>query len=190
MHTLISTLGGDTPFTSRLDFFHDSGLADLGNEPVFLTVFQYHYAGRPDLSAARVRSYIPSRFNASHGGLPGNDDSGAMGAFAFFALVGLFPSAGQDVYLITPPFFDEVRFEHPVTGKVGVVRVVGGSTAGGDGGGGGEAVSIQSATLDGRLYKKSWIRHEFFTRGGVLELVLGVGESDWGRAVEDRPPSW
>jgi hypothetical protein len=37
-----------------LDFFHMSGLADIGNEPVFLTVFMPHYAGRPALSAERV----------------------------------------------------------------------------------------------------------------------------------------
>ncbi|KAF9883985.1 hypothetical protein FE257_002426 [Aspergillus nanangensis] len=108
MSTLIPLLSGPSTFISRLDFFHTSGLADMGNEPVFLTVFQYHYAGRPALSSRRAHSYIPSRFNATPGGLPGNDDSGAMGAFAVFAMLGLFPNPGQDVYLITPPFFEEI----------------------------------------------------------------------------------
>ncbi|KAL5336046.1 glycosyl hydrolase family 92-domain-containing protein [Aspergillus crustosus] len=183
MSTLIETLGGDSAFTTRLDFFHDSGLADLGNEPVFLTVYQYHYAGRPGLSAKRVHSYIPSRFNTSTSGLPGNDDSGAMGAFTFFSMLGLFPNPGQNVYLITPPFFEEVSIESPVTGKVATVRVRNFDPGYRNG------VFVQGAWLNGEVYTKSWIGHEFFIQGGVLEIVVGEEESQWGWAVEDRPPS-
>jgi predicted alpha-1,2-mannosidase len=53
---VIELLGGEETFLRRLDFFHKSGLADIGNEPVFLTVYMPHYAGRPGLSAERVRS--------------------------------------------------------------------------------------------------------------------------------------
>jgi putative alpha-1,2-mannosidase len=51
---VVELLGGEETFLKRLDFFHTSGLADIGNEPVFLTVFMPHYAGRPALSAERV----------------------------------------------------------------------------------------------------------------------------------------
>jgi predicted alpha-1,2-mannosidase len=51
---VVELLGGEETFLKRLDFFHMSGLADIGNEPVFLTVFMPHYAGRPALSAERV----------------------------------------------------------------------------------------------------------------------------------------
>jgi len=53
---VIELLGGEETFLKRLDFFHTSGLADIGNEPVFLTVYMPHYAGRPGLSAKRVHS--------------------------------------------------------------------------------------------------------------------------------------
>jgi putative alpha-1,2-mannosidase len=53
---VIELLGGEETFLRRLDFFHTSGLADIGNEPVFLTVFMPHYAGRPALSTRRVHS--------------------------------------------------------------------------------------------------------------------------------------
>lgn len=182
MKTLIHTLGGPKPFTSRLDFFHTSGLADIGNEPVFLTVYQYHYAGRPALSSLRARSYIPSSFNASYAGLPGNDDSGAMGAFTVFSMIGLFPNPGQNVYLITPSFFEEVNFTHPVTGRTATVRNVGFDPSY-------RKVFIQRAVLDGKVYTRSWIGHEFFTEGMTLELYLGDEESDWGTREEDLPPS-
>lgn len=51
---VIQLLGGEETFLKRLDYFHRSGLADIGNEPVFLTVYMPHYAGRPGLSAKRV----------------------------------------------------------------------------------------------------------------------------------------
>ena len=81
---LIHLLGGPDRYVHRLNFLHDSGLLDIGNEPSFLVVYLYHYAGRPGLSATRARSYIPSAFNASHSGLPGNDDSGAMYELTLF----------------------------------------------------------------------------------------------------------
>ncbi|KAL3439007.1 glycosyl hydrolase family 92-domain-containing protein [Aspergillus tetrazonus] len=183
MSSLIRTLGGDSAFTSRLDYFHTSGLADIGNEPVFLTVYQYHYAGRPALSAKRVHSYIPSRFNATFSGLPGNDDSGAMGAFTAFAMMGLFPNPGQNVYLIVPPFFEEVSVKNPVTSRTATIRIRNFDPRY-------SSIYIQKAWLNGEAYGKSWIGHEFFTEGGTLELVLGEEESEWGRASEDRPPSW
>jgi predicted alpha-1,2-mannosidase len=51
---VIKLLGGEATFLRRLNFFHTTGLADIGNEPVFLTVYMPHYAGRPALSAERA----------------------------------------------------------------------------------------------------------------------------------------
>nr|POE56716.1 putative secreted glycosidase [Quercus suber] len=180
--TLIRQLGGASTFIRRLDYLHESGLLDIGNEPSELTCYQYHYAGRPGLSAQRIRTYIPSSFNASINGLPGNDDSGASGSFVAFALAGLFPVAGQDVYLITPPFFDSVSFTHPLTRQTATIRTMGHAA-------GAEQVFVQHATLDGEAYTRNWIGHDFFLSGGVLELVVGGQESAWGTAEAERPPS-
>src|SRR2546423_13208747 len=78
MATLVTALGGPDVFVSRLSFLHTSGLLYVGDEQAFLPVFQFHYAGRPGLSGHFARSYIPSQFNDTVGGIPGNDDSGAM----------------------------------------------------------------------------------------------------------------
>lgn len=183
MKTLITYLGGPAPFTSRLDYLHDTQIATIGNEPSFLTVFQYHYAGRPALSALRARSYIPGSFAPTPAGLPGNDDSGAMGSFVAMAMMGLFPNPGQDVYLITAPFFEVVRVVSPVTGKVATVRAEG-FEAGNE-----KKVFVKEAMLDGKPYRRSWISHRFFSEGGELVLVLGDEEGDWGTGEEDLPPS-
>lgn len=179
---LISLYGGPTQFVERLDFLHDSNITYIGNEPAFLTVFQYHYAGRPALSAKRAHFYIPRFFDTTPEGLPGNDDSGAMGSFVAFSMMGLFPNPGQDVYLIIPPFFESVNITHPQTGNTATVRNVNFDPTY-------EAIYIQSATLDGEPYTKNWIDHSFFTEGKELVLTLGQNESSWGTAVQDLPPS-
>lgn len=179
---LISTMGGPETFVKRLDYLHDQMITYIGNEPSFLTVFQYHYAGRPGLSAKRAHFYIPKFFSPIFGGLPGNDDSGTMGAFLAFAMMGLFPNPGQDVYLITPPFFESVNVTSPVTGNTATIMNVGFDASY-------EAIYIQKAELDGKPYTKNWIDHSFFLEGKELVLHLGKNESDWGTKIEDLPPS-
>ncbi|ORY55716.1 family 92 glycosyl hydrolase [Pseudomassariella vexata] len=181
--SLINLMGGDEAFISRLDFFHTSGLADISNEPVFSTVYLYHYAGRPALSTKRLHTYIPSSFNNTDGGLPGNDDSGSMGAFVVFGMLGLFPIAGQDVYLISAPFFEEISVKNSFSGNTAKVRTVGFDAQY-------ENIYIQNVTVDGKPWAKNWISHEFFTLGQTLEIVVGGEESEWGTKVEDRPPSF
>lgn len=166
----------------RLDFLHDQGITYIGNEPAFLTVFQYHYSGRPALSALRSHFYIPKFFSPTNDGLPGNDDSGAMGSFMAFSMMGLFPNPGQNVYLIIPPFFESVAITSPLTNNTATISNVNFDPSY-------KNVYIQSATLDGEPYTKNWIDHSFFTEGKKLVLTLGPTESSWGTKVEDLPPS-
>ncbi|KAL0471695.1 alpha-1,2-mannosidase [Neurospora intermedia] len=180
--TLISLYGGPDRFVDRLNYLHDQNITYIGNEPSFLTVFQYHYAGRPALSAKRAHYYIPEFFGTTPDGLPGNDDSGAMGSFVAFTMMGLFPNPGQNVYLITPPFFESVNITNPLTGKIARIRNVNFDPSYTN-------IYIQNATLDGVKYSRNWIDHSFFTEGKELVLTLGDKESDWGTKVADLPPS-
>ena len=183
MGTLIRLMGGPAAFVKRLTFFHTSGISYMGNEQGFLPVFQFHYAGRPGLSSFFTHEYIPSLFNASVNGIPGNDDC-AMGAFSAFAMMGFFPVAGQDVYLVTAPFFPEVRIRARQEGKWAVIRTRGFEE-------GGKNKYVQRATLNGKEYTRSWITHDFFIKGGVLELWVGEEEgASWGRGQGDLPPSY
>lgn len=105
-----------------------------------------------------------------------------MGSFASLSMMGIFPNAGQNVYFITPPFFREISITSQTTGKTATIRNVNFDPEY-------EVIYIQSATLDGQPYTKNWIDHAFFMDGGLLELVLGREESDWGTRDEDLPPS-
>lgn len=182
MATLIALLGGPSEFVRRLDYLHNQKITYIGNEPAFLTVFQYHYAGRPAKSTLRAHYYIPSYFQPTDTGLPGNDDSGAMGSFVAMTMMGLFPNPGQNVYLITAPFFESVQITSPQTGRTATVRVENFDPTY-------QNVFIQSATLDGQPYHRNWLDHDFFTQGKELVLVLGRNESLWGTRDQDLPPS-
>ena len=96
---------------------------------------------------------------------------------------GLFPNAGQNVYLITPPFFESVSYRNPVSNRTATIRNINFDPQYGN-------IYIQNASLNGEPYSKSWIGHEFFTEGMTLELELGVNESSWGTMEEDLPPSF
>lgn len=176
-------MGGPETFVKRLDFLHENDIVWMGNEPAFLTVFQYHYAGRPTLSAKRAHFYIPIFFSPDNNGLPGNDDSGSMGSFVAFAMMGLFPNPGQNVYLIIPPFFESVSIVSPLTNKTATIRTANYDNTY-------QNLSIQTATLNGEPYTKSWIDHSFFTEGKELVLTVGPKESSWGTKPEDLPPSF
>lgn len=179
---LITTLGGPQEFVNRLDYLHESGLLYIGDEQGFLLVYQYHYAGRPAKSAQRAHFYIPSQFNETIAGIPGNDDSGAMGSFVAFTMMGIFPNPGQNVYFITPPFFPSVSITNGITGKTATIRNVNFDA-------GYQNIYIQSATLNNETYSKNYLTHDFFLNGGELVLTLGANESSWGTAAADLPPS-
>lgn len=182
MASLVNALSGPSRFIERLDFLHESGLLYMGDEQAFLTVFLYHYARRPALSARRAHYYIPSQFNNTVAGIPGNDDSGAMGSFITLTMMGVFPNPGQNVYFITPPFFESVSIVSGQTGKTATIRNMNFDPEY-------ENIYIQKVTRDGKLWTKNWIDHSFFTEGGILELTLGVEESSWGTREEDLPSS-
>ena len=154
----------------------------MGDEQAFLVAFLYHYAGRPALSAKKTHEYIPSMFNGTITGIPGNDDSGAMGTFVMWSMLGVFPNAGQNVYFIIPPYFPSISVRNPQPGKTATIRNVNFDPEY-------KRIYIQSAKLNGKKYTKNWIDHNFFLEGGTLELVLGDTESEWGTKEEDVPPS-
>ncbi|MWB98247.1 glycoside hydrolase domain-containing protein [Agromyces seonyuensis] len=201
----IELAGGDDAFVGMLDRFFGYGaepvrqpgvapsaaeLAEgyalgrfegLNNEPDMEAPWAYHFAGRPDRTAEVVHAAVHQQFGLGPGGLPGNDDSGGLSSWYVWACLGLFPVAGQQLFLLSPPAFatselrfggatlriDTTGFEEPVPG--------------------GGVQYIQSVFLNGERIDRSWLPGEELRRGGRLLVELGPEPSDWGR--EGRPPS-
>jgi predicted alpha-1,2-mannosidase len=176
--TLIGRMGGAETFVKRLDaFFAVPGRYDVGNEPGFLNPYLYNWAGRPDKTAAHVRSIIAASYHAGPRGLPGNDDSGAMSSWFAFGQMGIFPNAGQDVYLIGSPAFAETTL-HLAGGKDFVIEARGVSA---------DNIYVTAATLNGKPLERSWLRHREIVPGGRLVLTMSSTPGHWGQS--DLPPS-
>ena len=77
----------------------------LNNEPDMEAPWAYHYAGRPDRTAEVVHAALTWQFGTGAGGLPGNDDSGGLSSWYVWASLGLFPLAGQSLFLVNAPAF-------------------------------------------------------------------------------------
>ncbi|KAJ7025801.1 alpha-1,2-mannosidase, putative subfamily [Mycena alexandri] len=181
MASLVHAMGGPDTFSSRLDTFFSAGFHDMGDEPGFLPTYLYNYVGQPAKTVDRVDESVAKYYSTAVDGLPGNDDSGSMGAYAVWSHFGFFPVAGQDTYLLNRPYFPKITFRNEVTGAVATVIASGLSA---------ENKYIQSATLNGEAYSKNWISHKLFSEGGTLELIMGASnDSVWGTREEDLPPS-
>ena len=105
-----------------------------------------------------------------------------MGSFVAFSMLGLFPNPGQNVYLITPPYFESVSIKNGQSGKTATIRNVNFDADY-------KNIYIQNATLNGKPYTKNWVDHSFLLEGKELVLYLGANESSWGTQPGDLPPS-
>lgn len=185
---LVERCGGTDNFVKRLDtyFTHDKvfdqnysmGLFQVSNEPGFLVPTLYNYVNRPDKTAQITRKVLATRYSTNAWGLPGNDDSGSMSAWYAFQTMGLYPNAGQDVYLITSPVFTSTKMTLD-GGKTFEIIAPEASA---------ENIYVQSARLNGVELNRCWLRHSEIVEGGKLELTMGPAPSQWAHDGE-LPPS-
>lgn len=170
---LIQKSGGADAFRKRLDTFFDKKFYNVANEPSFLTPTLYHWIGRPDLSSERIRQIISSSYNTGAKGLPGNDDSGAMSSWLAFHMMGLYPNAGQNYYLLNSPILKQTIF-HQENGKDFEIIAHGLSD---------QKIYIKSAKLNGKSFNQAWITHAEVIKGGVLEFEMDSKPSAWGTKI-------
>ncbi len=142
---LIAACGGKEAFIKRLDTFFANKHYNVANEPSFMTPYLYHWAGRPDLSVARIWQIVNDNYDDSPNGLPGNDDSGAMSSWLVFNMLGIYPVAGQNLYVIGSPMVPEYTVHLPNGKNLKVVR-------------------------KGNRWERKFVTHEVLISGGKLVL--------------------
>ncbi|KAI8996644.1 glycoside hydrolase family 92 protein [Trametes punicea] len=186
---LVKLQGGSEKFISRLNFIFDQSYFDSTDEPSQQIPFMYHYANRPGLSTQRSRQVIAEFYNTSVNGLPGNDDSGAMGSYVAFYLAGLYPLPATRQFLLSSPYFREISFRNPVLNTTTTIRANGfrGNPKNGTGG----HVFVQSVKIDGVPWKSNcFIEWDAFTNGSLIELQLSDDiNASCGNGSDALPPS-
>jgi predicted alpha-1,2-mannosidase len=150
-----------------------------GNQPIQHGAYLFNHAGQPWKSQRWVRHIMDTQYDASQSGLCGDEDNGQTSAWYVFSALGFYPvTPGQPEYVIGSPLFDEAVLQLP-SGKTFTVKAVNNSP---------RNVYIQSAKLNGKVFERTYIRHDEIVNGGVLEFVMGDAPNvKWGTSPEARP---
>ncbi|KAJ6598444.1 glycosyl hydrolase family 92-domain-containing protein [Mycena vulgaris] len=174
MSTIIGLMGGPSAYVTRVDHYFSAGYYLAGNEPGFLMPWAYHYANRPDLSALRVRKVVYENFNTGIGGIPGNDDSGAMASLLTFHILGLYPVAASKQLLIGSPLVSAYTLRNDLLGTRTAVSVLGFDKAGlGAAPPAGARVFVKSVTINGAPSASlCWIDFDDIVGGGRVEIEV------------------
>ena len=197
---LVELMGGPEEFVKELDrtfaeplgdikfrFWHkvpdqtgNVGQFSMGNEPCFHTPYLYSYAGAPWKTQKRVRTLMEQWFRNDLMGYCGDEDGGAMGAFAVFSALGFYPvTPGLPMYVIGSPAFETAEISL-ADGKTFSIVCRNYSP---------EHKYIQSAKFNGKDWNRSWFSHEDLMAGGTLEFVMGP-EPNKAWAADSVPPSF
>jgi predicted alpha-1,2-mannosidase len=194
---LVHLMGGKRRFARKLDemFTAESRTtgreqADItgligqyahGNEPSHHMAYLYNYAGQPWKAQYRVRQIMDNFYKPQPDGLIGNEDCGQMSAWYVLSAAGFYPvTPGSTTYAIGTPLFPEIRFKLE-NGKQFVVKANGVSHTN---------IYIQSATLDGKPYRKSFLTHDDLMAGRELVFKMGPRPNrSWGNLPDESPVS-
>jgi putative alpha-1,2-mannosidase len=91
--------------------------------------------------------------------------------------MGIYPNAGQDVYLIGSPAYPQTTL-HLAAGKDFIIGARNLSP---------ENIYVTAATLNGKPIDRAWLRHSEIVAGGRLVLTMGKTPVHW--AERNLPPS-
>ena len=174
---LMEAMGGREAYAAKLDSMFTHGRYWHGNEPCHQVAWLFNYAGQPWKTQQAVRHILDTEYLPVPGGLSGNDDAGQMSAWYVFGALGFYPVCpATPYYAVGSPVFP--RAEIAVgNGRTFTIEAEGTSP---------ENIYIQSATLNGKPYNKSYTSHSDITGGGVLRFIMGPRPNPaWGT---ETPP--
>lgn len=177
---LIELTGGETRFAERLDSMFTYETADKsklpifstgmigqyahGNEPGHHVIYLYNRVKQPWKTQQYAAQVMHTLYKNTPDGICGNEDCGQMSSWYVFSAMGFYPVdpiSGQ--YEIGSPIFPEVKM-YLANGKTFVVRAENVSD---------ENIYIQSVTVNGQPYNKSYITHEMIMQGDTIHFVMG-----------------
>lgn len=177
---LIELTGGEARFAERLDSMFTYETTDKsklpifstgmigqyahGNEPGHHVIYLYNRVKQPWKTQQYATQVMHTLYKNTPDGICGNEDCGQMSSWYVFSAMGFYPVdpiSGQ--YEIGSPIFPEVKM-YLANGKIFVVRAENVSD---------ENIYIQSVTVNGQPYNKSYITHEMIMQGDTIHFAMG-----------------
>ena len=194
---LIKLMGGDHRFEAWLDScfsvktdYSKINLKDVtgligqyahGNEPSHHIAYLYNYVGAPWKTQKMVRQILSTLYFNKPEGIDGNEDCGQMSAWYVMSAMGLYSvTPGIEYYVIGSPLFDKVKINLE-NGKTFEITANKNSE---------KNKYIRSASLNGKLYSKTYLKDSEIQNGGKVVFEMGdAPNKEWGSRKEDRPYS-
>jgi predicted alpha-1,2-mannosidase len=173
---LIRRMGGNEVFVQYLDNKFKEGMTVVQETRMHISHL-YTYAGRPDKAAAAIHHCIRNHYSNTDDGLKDNEDMGCQSSFFLFNTMGFYPIYGQTIYMLTPPFFNEIVLSLGEPGKNLTITSDRESP---------EVCYIQSVKLNDKPLDRAWVKHDEIANGATLEFKLSKTPNSWGRV--NLPP--
>jgi len=190
---LFEAMGGTEAAVKRLDEFFRTpdgklslttgGLrADMRNEPSIGAPWLYSFAGQPDKTQQIIRETIRTLWADTPGGIPGNDDLGAMSAWFVWAAMGMHPlTPGRAELVLASPLFPQVVI-HRGSGQQITIRAQNVAA---------DSFYVQRLFVNGRPSTRAWLPESFIAANGTLDYTLSrTPVPGFGTAPGDWPPSF
>ena len=159
----------------------DMGQYAHGNEPVHHMIYLYDYAGQPWKAQSHVRQTMALLYQPTPDGMCGDEDTGQMSAWYVFSALGFYPACpGDPNYLIGSPLFDRAVLNLP-NGKTFTITAKNN---------GPQQHYIQSATLNGKDFDRTFFSHQTLVNGGEISFQMDAAPNyHWGASPQSRPVS-
>ncbi len=152
-----------------------------GNEPSHHIPYLYNFVGKPAKGQEYIQEILYNLYDNAPNGLPGNEDCGQMSAWYIMSALGFYQlTPGTDEYILGIPIVEraEILLENGNTFAISTEGRIS------------EQCYVQSVTLNGKPYDKTYIKHEDIMKGGELHFTLSEqSNTNWGLKVENRPQS-
>jgi predicted alpha-1,2-mannosidase len=152
-----------------------------GNEPSHHIAYMYSFVGDAWKTQERVKMIVDSMYRDQPDGYAGNEDCGQMSAWGVWSMMGIYPgnpSSGQ--YVFGTPMMDEVVIQLP-SGNTMKLLAKNRSN---------KNFYIQSVSLNGKPYTKTYIDHVTLLKGGLLTFEMGsTPNKQFGNSPESWPAS-
>lgn len=161
-------MGGQRKFCDKLQMVFDKGLYDPANEPDIAYAYLFSYfKGDEWRTQKTVNDLLAKYYTARPDGIPGNEDTGTMSAWAIFSMMGLYPdNPGDPSYTLTTPVFDKVTLHlDPKFYPQGDITIETDRTSP-------SQLYIKSMTLGGKKLNGYRITHKQLIDGKTLRMSL------------------
>lgn len=165
---LTKLMGGKKKFVDKLQMVFDKKYYDMANEPDIAYPYLFsNFKGEEWRTQKTVRGLLRDYYHNAPNGLPGNDDTGTMSAWAVFAMMGFYPACPGDVnYTLTSPLFDKVIIKlNPDYYKKGEL-VIGTNRTHAD------EIYIQEVKAGSKKLNGYFISHDELVNAGSIEYKL------------------